>query len=207
MDDREIVRRGYDELAETYAARRSSDGREVAVLDNFLDCLPESARVLDAGCGQGTPVLRRLAEAATGIGVDFSREQLRLARETVPAASLVQGDMTALPLRAGAFDGVTAFNSLIHVPLAEHRTVVDEFARVLRPGGRVLLSEAPEEFERTNADWLDGGVEMTWHMAGMEATREQLRNAGFEIVNEWNAPEQSPENDPKPPFISARLVA
>lgn len=205
MDDKEVVRRGYDELAEAYATRRSEDGREIAVFDEFLDSLSEPTRILDAGCGQGTPVLRRLSEQATAIGVDFSREQLRLAAETVPTAPLVHGDMTALPFRDDVFDAATAYNSVIHVPLADHETVLDEFARVLHPGGRVLLSEAPEEFERTNPEWLDSDVEMTWHMAGAEATREQLWNAGFRIVNEWDAPDTSAGDGPEPPFFAARL--
>lgn len=205
MDDKTAVRRGYDELAEVYAARRSHDDRELAALDEFLDSLSEPTRVLDAGCGQGTPVLRRVAEATTAVGVDFSRVQLELAAEAVPTALLVHGDMTALPFRDDAFDGVVAYDSVIHVPLADHQTVIDEFARVLRPGSRVLLSEAPEERRRTKSDWLDGDVEMTWHMAGAEATREQLRNAGFRIVTEWEPTDASAGDGPKPPFFAARL--
>lgn len=204
MSDRATVRRGYDELAETYAALRAEDEREVAVLDAFLDSLTEPGRILDAGCGHGTPVLRRLSGEATTVGLDTSRGQLRLAADAAPVASPVQGDMAALPFRDGVFDAVTAYDSIIHVPLAEHRTVLDEFARVLVPGGRLLLSEAPEEFERTNTDWLGGGVEMRWHMAGADATREQLRGAGFRLTDQWEAPE--PDGDgPRPPFFAARL--
>ncbi|WP_121820774.1 class I SAM-dependent methyltransferase [Halostella salina] len=205
MADRETVRRGYDELAEAYAANRSGDERERAILDAFLDSLADPTRVLDAGCGHGEPVLRRLSEGATAVGLDFAAGQLRLAADGVPAARLVQGDMTDLPFRADAFDAVTAVDSLIHVPLPDHQAVVDEFARVLRPGGRVLLSEAPAEFERTNPDWLGDGVEMTWHMAGAEATRDQLRAAGFRVESEWAAPETAADEPPKPPFFAAVL--
>lgn len=207
MDDRETVRQGYDELAETYAARRAEDGRDVAILAEFLDSLSERARLLDAGCGQGTPILRRLDERATGVGLDLSREQLRLAAESVPSAPLVHGDLRALPFRDDAFDAVTAYNSVVHVPLADHQTVFDEFARVLRPGGRVLVSESPEEREREVSDWLDGGVEMTWHMAGAAATRDHLRNAGFSLVTEWHPPDEPSESGPRPPFFAARLDA
>jgi ubiquinone/menaquinone biosynthesis C-methylase UbiE len=205
MGDRDEIRRGYDELAETYAARRSESEREGAILDEFLDWLSDPVRVLDAGCGQGTPALRRLCEETTAVGLDISRQQLEITAETVPAARVVHADMTRLPFRNGAFDAVTAFNSLIHVPLSDHQRVVDEFARVLRPGGSVLLSEASDELERTNRDWLDGGVSMRWTMAGAEATREQLREAGFRIVNEWDAPGASAEDGPEPPFFHAQL--
>lgn len=206
MGNRERIRRGYDELAETYAARGENDARERAILDEFLDSLSDPGCVLDAGCGRGVPVLQRVSDETTAVGLDFSREQLRLADETGQATPLVQGDMTSLPFRDDVFDAVTAFDSIIHVPLVDHQTVLDEFARVLRPGGRLLLSEAPEEFERTNANWLDSGVEMTWHMAGAAATRNQLRDAGFEITNEWDAPAPVDDGAPKPPFFAGRLA-
>ncbi|WP_232686759.1 class I SAM-dependent methyltransferase [Halobacterium zhouii] len=206
MRDRQHVRRGYDELAGTYAEKRTADDRELTVLDQFLDdSTPE--RVLDAGCGPGTPILRQLSEetTASAVGLDLSRELLRIAADAVSAAPLVHGDMTHLPFQDGAFDVVLAFDSVIHVPLGDHQTVIDEFARVLHPGGRILLSEAPEAFERSKADWLGGGVEMAWHMAGAETTREQFRAAGFRVTDEWEAPAVEPGENPKPPFFAARL--
>lgn len=205
MVDREAVRRGYDDLGESYAACRSAEGQGMEALAEFLDSLPDRARVLDAGCGPGTPVLARTSAVASATGIDFSREQLRLAASNVPAASLAQGDMTRLPVRDGGFDGVTAYHSLIHVPLDEHQTVVDEFARVLRPGGRVLLSEGPEEWRGTNPDWLETGVEMQWHVAGADATRAQLRRAGFTITDEWGVTDTFADDEEHWLFFAARL--
>jgi len=141
MTERDTVRRGYDELQEGYAAVRSGDGRDVAILEEFLTPLSRSARLLDAGCGPGSPVLREVSAKATAFGLDFSREQLRLASGNAPRASLVQGDMTALPLGNDIFDAVVAYHSLIHIPFEAHRTVIEEFSRILRPGGRLLISE------------------------------------------------------------------
>ncbi|GGK73871.1 class I SAM-dependent methyltransferase [Haloarcula sebkhae] len=207
MSEKQTIRQGYDELAETYASRRSVDERELRILTTFLNSLLEPHRILDAGCGQGTPVLSRLCKEATAIGLDFSQEQLRIAADTVPTARLVHGDMMTLPFRDDVFDAITAYDSLIHLPLSDYQTAIEEFSRVLCPGGRVLLSEAPEEFERTNSNWLDSNVEMRWSMAGAQATRTQLQNAGFTVVNEWDAPDRDDGDDPKPPFFAARLVA
>lgn len=191
MVDKDAVRRGYDDIAETYAAGRSEEGREEELLTEFLAAVPEPARILDAGCGQGTPVLRQLSVSATAVGIDFSREQLELAAENAPGASLLQGDMTKLPVRDGSFDAITAFHSLIHIPIGDHRSVIDEFARVLRADGRILLTEGQEEWRGTNPDWLDSGVEMQWHIAGGEATRNQLETAGFVITNEWDLTDEA----------------
>lgn len=205
MVEKDAIRRGYDDVAEAYAAERSEDGREMDILDQFIQSLAKSARVLDAGCGQGTPVLRRLSASATAIGVDLSRTQLEFAAENAPRASPVQGDMTKLPLRDDAFDAITAYHSLIHVPNDEHRAVIDEFARVLRPGGRVLLSEGPSEWSGTNPDWLESGVEMQWDIAGAEATREHLQDAGFTVSNEWGTADTFAGDEERWVFFSARL--
>jgi ubiquinone/menaquinone biosynthesis C-methylase UbiE len=189
MVEKNVVRQGYDELGDAYAAQRSGDGQGMDVLSAFLEAVLESARILDAGCGPGRPVLSHLTDEASAVGLDFSGEQLRLAAEHAPDASLARGDMTALPFDEGAFDAAVAFWSLIHVPLADHETVIEEFARVLRPGGRLLVCEGTERWVGENPDWLDSGVGMEWEIAGAEATCEQLRNAGFEIIDSWGVPE------------------
>lgn len=188
MVDKETVRRGYDGVAEEFAARRSFDERERQILAQFLDSLPSGAVVLDAGCGDGTPILRRLVERspdARTVGLDVSATQVDLAAEHAPGATVLQGDFTRLPLADATVDAVVACYSLVHVPADEHRQAIDEFARVGRPGGRVLLSEGTDPWQGSNDDWLEAGVEMQWHIAGAETTRRQLGAGGWTIRNEW----------------------
>lgn len=175
----------------------------MALLAAFLDSLSAPARILDAGCGQGIPVLRRLSAASAAVGLDLSRGQLRVAAERVPAAALLRADLTALPFREGAFDAAVAYHSIIHVPEGDHRSVVEEFARVLSPGGRLLLTEGRDPWSGTNPDWLDGGAEMQWSIVGAEATRTHLRDAGFTVVAEHDVTDEA--DDERWVFFSARL--
>ncbi|WP_135534272.1 class I SAM-dependent methyltransferase [Halostella pelagica] len=205
MTGRKAVRDGYDSLAQTYAEQRSDDETlGTTLFDDLLADLPDDARLLDAGCGQGTPVLAGAGVSA--VGLDFSGEQLRLATENAPRAALVQGDMAALPFEDDAFDAVTAYHSLIHVPLSEHQRVIDEFARVLKPGSPLLVSEGHVEWEGSNPDWLDSGAAMEWHIAGSEATREQIREAGFTVLDEWSVADTCAEEEgaQKPFFLAER---
>ncbi|MFC6836334.1 class I SAM-dependent methyltransferase [Halomarina ordinaria] len=195
MDDqRDRVRRGYDALAEAYAAARSGDGDGVALLSDLAANLPADARVLDAGCGQGAPVLTRLDERFDPVGLDVSRAQLTLAREACDAA-LLAGDMTALPFVDDSFDGVTAYHSLIHVPTDEHPTALAEFARVLRPGGSLLLSTGMGAWTGRNRDWLDTGVAMEWSFPDLETTKATLRDVGFDPVAEWYVEDRLGEDE------------
>lgn len=206
MVDRNGVRASYDELGAAYARERTLDQREVAILRTFRSSLPEQARALDAGCGPGTPVLRTLTETATALGLDFSHAQLSEASEQAPTAALVQGDVTALPIRDDAVDAIVALHSLIHVPGADHRTVLDEFARVLSPSGRLLVSAGTQAWSGTDPDWLESGVEMEWHVAGAERTRERLGAAGFEIQDEHQAAIEFAGGDERWMYLSARLA-
>lgn len=205
MAEKDTVRRAYDDLAAAYTAERDQSGRGLAVLDAFLDAA-DPERVLDAGCGSGTPVLTRLDAETEAVGLDASREQLHLADGAVPGAALAQGDMARLPFAADAFDAVVAYWSLIHVPLDEHRAVLEEFARVLRPGGWVLVCEGRERWVGENPDWLDTGVGMAWEMAGIEATREDLRAAGFTLGREWGVPDSLDDEESEPwVFLEGQL--
>jgi len=204
VTDRRAVRRGYEANADAYADARTPNERERRILAAFLETVDATdPRVLDAGCGAGDPVLARLAGEGDAVGLDFARGLLDAAGDTAPAAGLVQGDLTALPFAGDSFDAAVAVDAVIHVPVDAHRAVFDEFARVLRPGGRLLVTEAPAPFERETGDWLGVGAEMTWHMAGADATRGHLDAAGFSVADEWSAPETGPDEPPQPPFFAA----
>lgn len=196
MVEKAVVRRGYEDVADTYHAEREPSDEELEALTAFLDGVSPESRVLDAGCGGGEPVLRAVTrESQQALGLDFSTRQLENALSNAPGARLLRGDMSRIPLATDTVDAVLAYHSLIHVPAAEHQTVIDEFARILRPGGRLLVSEGPEQWQGTNPDWLDAGAEMQWAIAGAETTRAQLEEAGFRVDTEYGAPNTLAEDE------------
>jgi SAM-dependent methyltransferase len=95
-------------------------------------------RVLDVATGPGHIAGEAAGRGASVIGVDVAHGMLALARRTYPQVEFVHGDAEALPFEDGAFDAVVAGFLLLHLGRPER--VVAEFARVLRPGGRVALS-------------------------------------------------------------------
>lgn len=198
MDRRRAVQTAYDDLGETYAERATA-GTTPEPVERFREELGPRDWLLDAGCGPGGETLA--AAGDRGVGLDFSREQLELAQTTVPG-ELVQGEMTALPFADDSFDAVSAMYSLIHVPLADHRTVLAEFSRVLRPGGTLLVTEGSQEWIGSNPDWLDSGTEMHWSIAGPDATREDLRACGFTVRGVWDVPDPTTEDGEKPFFLA-----
>jgi ubiquinone/menaquinone biosynthesis C-methylase UbiE len=173
--DRNAVRRAWDGISETYASRRDPSGSDADLIDDLVAALPPEPRVLDVGCGDGARTLANLPAGSAGL--DISRRAIELARETVPDAPLVQGDLVSLPFAAQSFDAVTAYHAVFHVARGDHPAVYREFARVLRPGGTVLMTLPSRRFETVRTGWMGG--RMFFSAPGRERTLAQLRDAGF----------------------------
>ena len=181
---RDLVRRGYDAVSEAYrddqgqAGRAAEDtGRYAEWVASLAGQLRPGARVLDLGCGNGIPATRELCDQGLQvIGVDFSAVQLRRARELVPAARLVQADMATLSFAPASLDAVVSFYALIHVPLADQRTLFPRIRRWLRPDGLFLAIVGAQPWTGTE-QFL--GADMFWEHAGVDSYRSWLADAGL----------------------------
>jgi SAM-dependent methyltransferase len=93
-------------------------------------------RLLDAGCGTGRN-LDELSRFGRAAGIDLSPEAIRFCRmRGVPAA---RAALLRLPFPDGTFDCVTSFDVVYHAWVTDDRAAVAEMARVVRPGGLVLV--------------------------------------------------------------------
>lgn len=111
---------------------------EQPVVRRLLDGLPLGT-ALDAACGTGrhTAYLKDLGHHV--IGVDASPAMLAEARKSLPGVEFHEADLHRLPLPDHTVDTVVCALALAHVP--ELAPVLAEFARVLRPGGNLVISD------------------------------------------------------------------
>jgi SAM-dependent methyltransferase len=126
----------YDRFAAGYEAERHH-GYHQLVDDLELDLVRRYGAgrdVFEAGCGTGL-LLREAAAFSRAIGLDLSRGMLQPARAR--GLKVVQGSLTDVPLPSASFDLVYSMKVLAHVPPIER--AVAELARLVRPGGHLLL--------------------------------------------------------------------
>jgi avermectin B 5-O-methyltransferase len=136
---------GYWDTTEDTSSLEQAEERFTELMIDKLQPKP-AGRVLDVGCGMGTPAIR-LANASGNdvVGITVSHEQVKQAGSRARAAGLAHqvsfrhADAAALPFDDDSFDSVWALESIIHMP--DRARVLAEMARVVRPGGRVVLTD------------------------------------------------------------------
>jgi len=96
--------------------------------------------LLDVGCGDGYGIATILEGLKYRLlaGVDLSPEKLRTAGRTLRDSRMIMGDAEVLPLAGNAFETAFSLETLEHLP--DPQRALDEFARVLEPGGRLFIS-------------------------------------------------------------------
>lgn len=134
----------------------------------------QGLRLLDAGCGTGG-TLSRMGGLGELHGLDFSPYALAFTRQR-GFDLLAVGDLTAMPYRPGSFDAVLSCDVLEH--LGDDRGGLAEMARVLRPGGHVVLTLPAHQFLWSEHD------EALDHRRRYSArqVRAMLQEAGLDVV-------------------------
>jgi SAM-dependent methyltransferase len=144
MVDRGDTLTGYRRWAATYdnEPRNSLFDCDEPVMHEIIDALPP-ADALDAACGTGRYAEHLASRGHRVVGVDSSPEMLGRARARVPSGEFILGDLRRLPIADRCVDLVVSSLALSHVPALP--PVMAEFARVLRPGGHLVISDAHHE--------------------------------------------------------------
>jgi ubiquinone/menaquinone biosynthesis C-methylase UbiE len=101
---------------------------------------------LDAACGTGRYAAHLAARGHRVLGVDADPDMLARARRRVPAATFARADLHRLPLADSTVDTAVCALALVHVP--DLAPVFAELARVLRPGGHLVVTDVHHELVR-----------------------------------------------------------
>lgn len=94
-------------------------------------------KILDAGCARGRFAKQLVPLGARVYGIDLTTCFVEAAHRNVPAAHFARGSVSALPFASEVFDAVYCIEVLEHLP--DTRLALSEMARVLKPGGTLLV--------------------------------------------------------------------
>jgi len=141
----------YDDIALDFSGTRQKPWPETA---GFLDSLWENAEdgpgeptLLDLGCGNGRNTLYALEKGFTVIALDFSLKLLDILRNDARERRLtgrlhlINADFLDVPLQESSVDSAISIAAIHHLATRERRDLaLWEWRRVMRPGGRLLIS-------------------------------------------------------------------
>lgn len=149
-----------------------------------LACLQPGEAVLDVGCGTGTLALeaaRRVGHTGIVCGVDpgtqqITRARAKAVRHNIPVEFQV-GVIEQLPFPDQTFDVVFSTLMMHHLPTPLKRQGLAEIARVLKPGGQLVIADFKHKQERA-------GLSARFHAGGsrVQVLEDLIKEAGFDRV-------------------------
>ncbi|MFG2205600.1 class I SAM-dependent methyltransferase [Streptomyces sp. NPDC048638] len=165
----------YSDHADDYETTHATKMSER--VEQFASSLRRPSLILDAGCGPGRDLARFNAHGHIARGVDLNPDFVAMANRHAPTS---QCDLRKVGSQfpAGTFDGVWAAASLVHLSESDTMEVLDQFARLLRPGGRLYVCLK----STGQTGWLDEVDGRRWYTVwDAETFAGTVANAGFEV--------------------------
>lgn len=182
----ETTRHAYNLAAQTYHDLFHDEVEEKEydrnLLDGFAARFAHGAVLCDAGCGPSAHIGRYLADKGlTVVGVDIAERCVQLARAHNPGMPVEQGDLACLAFRAGSFDGIVAYYSVIHTPKSALDGVFAEFRRTLKPAGCLLVAVKAGEGEGYRRELLGIEVDIYFSLFTEDEVAGCFERAGFRL--------------------------
>ncbi|MBV8769832.1 MAG: class I SAM-dependent methyltransferase, partial [Hyphomicrobiales bacterium] len=151
------------------------------MLDRFADEVRGRGRVCDMGCGPGH-VARYLRDAKVEVfGLDLSPRMIEEARRLNPDISFREGDMLGLPLADESLAGIAAYYAIVNFPEELLPRAFHEMARVLQPGGLLLLAFHVGDQTIHERELWGHAISMDFFLFSPSAIRVHLEEAGFRV--------------------------
>lgn len=184
------TRAAYDATAEDYARLVGTEIRaeiegavDRALLAAFAEHVAgEAGPVLDVGCGPGRVAALLQRTGTRVIGFDLSTGMLAQAARAHPGIPLGAAQLAALPVPGRSVVGVVAWYSVIHTPPEALADAAAELARVLRPGGHLLVAFQAGGGERVHRAQVSGTpVDLVSHHHDPDHVADCLSAAGLRM--------------------------
>jgi SAM-dependent methyltransferase len=185
----DAVRASYDAVAGEYekqiAGELAGKPFDRALLAAFAELVPRGLPVGDVGCGPGHVAAHLAGLGCDMVGFDLSPAMIDIARRRAPQLAFRAASMLDLPVADGAWGGAVAMYSIIHLSTEERRAACREMARVIQPGGTVMIAFHISDAAHQPGDAVDEEeflgqrIQLTMHFLRPDDVAADLSATGF----------------------------
>lgn len=177
-----IKRYSKKDVAEKYDVERFSSpiGKIRDAVEQSIVQKNTQGLVLDAGCGTGRFSIELAKKGFDVIGIDSSKEMLRLTllkknENYINNLQVINGDLQTLPFKDNSFDTLTCVRVLFHMPF--YKDAIKEFVRVLKPSGKIIL-----EFDNGNAAVMENRLVKRIYTSNVYNIIIKISNKLFSLI-------------------------
>ena len=183
MLSEKIVSSWYDKLGEKCLKfYEKSQDNEITFLKKLLNKIPSKSLILDAGCGIGLPSSKYLSnEGHKIIGIDISRNMIKLARKNVPKAFFKEESLYNLKIENEKFDAIISFFVILHLKKTKVLELFNKFNKILKDKGYLLFST---NMGRGSGFFTFFGKKVFLSFYTKKEIKEILEESNFKIIQQ-----------------------
>jgi len=195
----------YNKIAEKYD-KEFPDKNEHIIM--FLNLLPKGSKILDVGCGVGGDVKFAASKGFKVVGIDASRNMVKIAKKNCPNAKLGVCDIKKIKFKPNSFDGIIAAFSLIHIHKKDVLKVIKKFHKILKNCGFIYIAlQAGKSQEVYINEPLKPDEKLFFNIFSHREIEKILRDCDFSIINKFERkPKCKSEMNFNKLFIIAKKV-
>ncbi len=176
---------GYEAVANEFLAGRGSRARTVGIgvkeVRKWAKTLPRGCSVIDLGCGPGIPITAVLVEEGLQVfGLDASPSFVAAFQRNLPGTPIACESVLDSRFFDRTFDALLAWGLIFLLKAEEQHRLIQRFAQVLAPGGRLLITSPAKP-----AVWNDAMTGLESTSLGATQYKELLAAVGLSIVEEY----------------------
>ena len=178
----------YNKTANEWAEKWYLDETMLPLLKKFIGLFDITPRILDAGCGAGYESIRLSGLGAEVVGIDISKESIKIARTKNPNCRFELMNLKQLDDSIGDFDGIVSIASIIHIEDCDLKVVFNNFGKIIKPKGFlfVVFVEGSGFSERRSIVEIDDEkYNRAFYLHQPDKITEVAKKYGFEYYSEW----------------------
>jgi len=179
----------YNKIAKEWHKDHQDDDWWVAGTEKFVSLLKKDASILDVGCGGGTKSKFFIKKEMNVVGIDFSDELIKIAKQEVPEGTFHVMDIAEVDRLNATFDAIFMQAVLLHIPKKDALKRILQLSKKLKSGGlfyisvKEMRSGGVEEEVKTEDDYGYPYARFFSYFT-LEELKAYFTNAGIETIHE-----------------------